>query len=67
MFSQEARQRSEWREFAFALHQIQDAIEPHLPLPQVLSQWNRLAAGLTESHRNRAAQNRNLNSITEVQ
>jgi hypothetical protein len=67
MFSQEARQRTEWREFAFALHPIQTAIEPHLPLPQLLSQWNRLAAALTESHRHRAAQNRNLNSPTEAQ
>jgi hypothetical protein len=58
------QQRSEWREFAFALHQIQDAVEPDIRLAQVLSQWNRVAAALSERHRNRAAQN--LNQITEV-
>jgi hypothetical protein len=60
MFSRDMRQRSEWREFGFALHQIQNAIEPRLPLTHVLTGWNRLAAGLAESHRNRAAQNRDL-------
>ena len=60
-FYEGTRQRSEWREFAFALHQIQNAIEPSLPLNQVLNGWNRLATGLAENHRNRTAQNRNLN------
>ena len=61
MFFPDRQLRSEWREFAFALHQIQDAIEPDLPLIQVLTEWNRLAAALAESHRKREAQNRNLN------
>jgi len=65
-FSKDTRQRSEWREFGFALHQIQNAIEPSLPLRQVLNGWNRLAAALAESHRNRAAQERNLTGSTEV-
>jgi hypothetical protein len=60
------RQRSEWREFGFVLHQIQNVIEPSLPLSQMLNGWNRLAAALAESHRNRAAQDRNLNGSTEV-
>jgi hypothetical protein len=60
-FSEDTRQRSEWREFGFALHQIQNVIEPDLPLAHVLNDWNRLAAALAESHRNRTAQNRNLN------
>jgi hypothetical protein len=60
------RHRSEWREFGFALHQIQNVIEPGLPLAQVLNGWNRLAAGLAESHRNRAAQDRDLNGVPEV-
>ena len=60
-FSRDTRQRSEWREFGFALHQIQHAIEPSLTLIQVLNAWNRLAAALAESHRNRTAQDRNLN------
>lgn len=56
----DTRQRSEWREFAFALHQIQNVIEPHLPLTKVLTGWNRLATGLAERHRKRAPQDRNL-------
>jgi len=60
MFSRDTRQRSEWREFGFALHQIQNVIEPSLPLAKVLNGWNRLAAILAENHRNRTAQNRNL-------
>jgi len=60
MFSKDMRQRSEWREFSFALHQIQNVIEPRLPLTQVLNGWNRLATALAENHRNRAAQDRNL-------
>ena len=59
-FSTDTRQRSEWREFGFALHQIQNVIEPNLPMTKVLTGWNRLAAGLAECHRNRAAQDRNL-------
>jgi hypothetical protein len=55
-------QRSEWREFAFALHQIQDAIGLALPLKQVMSQWNHIAAALAESHRKRSLQNRDLKS-----
>jgi hypothetical protein len=65
-FSKETRERSEWREFAFALHQVQNAIEPSLPLTQVLNGWNRLATSLAESHRNRAAQDRNSNCCCEV-
>ena len=53
-------QRSEWREFAFALRQILDAIEPDLRLTHVLAQWNRLATALAESNRKREAQNRHL-------
>jgi hypothetical protein len=59
-FSRDTRQRSEWREFGFALHQIQNVIEPSLPLAKVLHGWNHLAAALAESHRNRDTQNRNL-------
>jgi hypothetical protein len=59
-FSQDTQQRSEWREFGFALHQIQNVIEPRLPLAGVLNGWNRLATGLAENHRKRAAQKRTL-------
>jgi hypothetical protein len=61
------RQRSEWREFAFALHQIQDAIEPAIPLKRVLAHWNWLAATLAENHRQRIVQSRNLNNDRGVQ
>ena len=61
-FSRDTRQRSEWREFGFALHQIQNVIEPSLPLARVLNGWNHLAAALAESHRSREAQNRNLSA-----
>jgi hypothetical protein len=40
---------------------MQNAIEPSLQLIQVLNGWNRLAAALAEKHRNRTAQDRNLN------
>lgn len=65
-FSSETRQRSEWREFGFALHQIQNVIEPNLPLAKVLNGWNRMAAALAETHRNRAAQDRSLSPPNEV-
>jgi hypothetical protein len=54
------RQRSEWREFGFCLHQIQNAIEPRLSLNDVLHEWNRLALALAECHRRREVQDRNL-------
>jgi hypothetical protein len=60
MFCSSRRQRSEWREFAFALHQIQTAIEPDISLTHVLTQWNRLAVALAESPRKRETQARNL-------
>jgi hypothetical protein len=60
MFCPNRRQRSEWREFAFALHQIQAAIEPDMSLTHVLTQWNRLATALAESPRKRETQARNL-------
>ena len=65
-FSKGTRQRSEWREFGFALHQIQNVIEPSLPLRHVLNGWNRLAAALAENPRHRATQEQNLNGFTEV-
>jgi hypothetical protein len=60
MFCSNHRQRSEWREFAFALHQIQAAIEPDISLTHVLTQWNRLATALAECPRKRETHARNL-------
>jgi hypothetical protein len=60
MSSRSPRQPSQWREFAFAIHQIQTAIEPTLALAQVLNGWNQIAADLAEKHRERELQQRNL-------
>jgi hypothetical protein len=46
------------REFSFALHQIQQAIEPHLSLQQTLYSWNQIAQALAEKSRNRLLQSR---------
>ena len=44
------------REFSFALHQIQQAIEPNLSLQQTLYSWNQIAEALAEKSRNRLLQ-----------
>jgi hypothetical protein len=44
------------REFSFALHQIQQAIEAGLSLQQTLSSWNQIAQALAEKSRNRLLQ-----------
>jgi hypothetical protein len=44
------------REFSFALHQIQQAIEPHLFLQQTIYSWNQIAQGLAEKSRKRLPQ-----------
>jgi hypothetical protein len=44
------------REFSFAFHQIQEAIEPHLSLQQTLHSWNQIAHALAEKSRNRPLQ-----------
>ena len=47
---------SPWREFAFFLHQIQEAIEPRLSLRTVIEQWNIIADDLAERNRTRKPQ-----------
>jgi hypothetical protein len=54
--SQPRRPPSLWREFSLALHQIQQAIEPHLSLQQTFSTWNQIARALAETLRNRLPQ-----------
>jgi hypothetical protein len=49
-------QASQWREFLFALHQIQRAIEPLLPLRETLERWREIECGLAESTRKRKLQ-----------
>jgi hypothetical protein len=48
--------RSPWREFQFALHQIQQTIAPRLKLQQVLTHWNEIAMALAERNRKRVPQ-----------
>src|SRR6266581_8958942 len=50
------KSHSRWREFSFALHQIQSAIEPHLSLRQTLLTWNEIARALAEPPRCRLPQ-----------
>jgi hypothetical protein len=52
--------RSEWREFSFALHQVQNVVEPELRLADVLRDWNQLAYALAERPREREIQDRTL-------
>jgi len=47
---------SRWREFAFAFHQIVAAIQPVLPLGEMLANWDQIAKGLAESPRKRKSQ-----------
>jgi hypothetical protein len=42
--------------FGFGLHQIQQAIEPHLSLQQTLYSWNEIAEALAEKSRKRLLQ-----------
>jgi hypothetical protein len=48
--------RSEWREFGYALHALQRAIEPQTSLNTVLSRWNEWAKMLAEPTRKRRLQ-----------
>ena len=54
--SRPRRPPSPWREFSFALHQIQQAIEPQRSLQQTFSKWNQIARALAEELRNRLPQ-----------
>jgi hypothetical protein len=51
-----SKRRSAWREFSFILHTIQEAIEYHAGLQQVLAQWNNITQELEEPPRKRGAQ-----------
>ena len=59
--------QSQWREFAFVLHQVQSAIEPKLSLEKVLSEWNSFSKALAENSRKRRPQMANkVNRSKEV-
>jgi hypothetical protein len=42
-----------WREFAFALHQVQQAVDPVVSLKKILSGWNEINLALRENSRRR--------------
>jgi hypothetical protein len=44
------------REFSFALHQIQEAIEPQISFQETLYSWNQIAFALSERSRKRCPQ-----------
>jgi len=48
--------KSEWREFAFALHLLQQAIDPTLSLEKVMACWNEISSSLAEGSRTRKPQ-----------
>ena len=54
------RNRSNWREFALALHQIEDAIQPHIPLAEVIANWHQISMDLRERARRRVQQIENI-------
>jgi hypothetical protein len=56
MNSGRPRRRSHWREFEFALHEVQQTIAPDLGLNLVLPHWNEIAAALAERNRQRVPQ-----------
>jgi hypothetical protein len=54
------RTKSAWREFAFALHQIQQAVDPVISLRKVLNEWGEIGSALGERSRKRIPQIKNL-------
>ena len=56
MNSGRSRKHSHWREFEFALHEVQQTIAPDLGLTSVLPHWNEIAAALAERNRQRVPQ-----------
>lgn len=50
------RTRSHWREFSFALHELQRAIEPQLALSNVIQRWPDIERALAERPRKRLSQ-----------
>lgn len=50
------RVKSEWREFAFAFHQAQHAINPLISLMKVIAGWKEISKALGESSRIRKPQ-----------
>jgi hypothetical protein len=53
---EKGKTKSEWREFAFALHLLQQAVDPVLSLKEVLQGWRDISKALAESSRQRKPQ-----------
>jgi hypothetical protein len=64
MNSIRSSQRSAWREFSFILHTIEEAIDYHGGLQQVLLHWQRIAQDLGEAPRKRPPQMNDLSSLS---
>ena len=56
MIWKQAQPHSAWRDFKFVLNQVTRAIEPTLPLAQVLDEWNEISQSLAERPRQRLSQ-----------
>ena len=56
MARSQQKTNSRWREFSFALHQTQQAIEPALALRRIIDQWHTIAYDLAEPSRKRKPQ-----------
>lgn len=50
------RIRSNWREFEFMLHQIQNAINPEISLIKTINSWQEISSELAENNRQRLSQ-----------
>jgi hypothetical protein len=45
--------QSHWREFEFMLHQLRRAVDPRLPLHEVIEYWPEICRRLAEAPRKR--------------
>jgi hypothetical protein len=48
--------KSQWREFEFMLHQVQQATEPRITLNNAISRWDEIRRNLAECNRKRRPQ-----------
>jgi len=48
--------KSQWREFEFMLHQVQQVIEPEISLKETLIKWREISKRLSENARHRKLQ-----------
>ena len=52
----QGRIKSQWREFEFMAHQVQQAVEPELSLKNTFNQWGKIGRSLAEASRKRKPQ-----------